>query len=157
MPNIKKSIDISTEVDVHIGLDDIRQALSETNSRANAFSVVSLLAKALNDIDDKTLDRFATPQKQIVYNFLQEQMHRFGSSLKEFNTAPPTPREKQIWKAATTLAHNICTQTSDTYNNNDETREAYAASECAANVRNWLTPSDDCLIELFAEANVNQE
>lgn len=66
-------------------------------------------------------------------------------------------RERDIWRAAMTLANNICVQESDRYLANDENEEARAISDCAKRIRGWLEPDDDQMREMFAEAGVRSE
>lgn len=66
-----------------------------------------------------------------------------------------TEREKHIWRAALTLAHNICVQDSNAINNNDGSLEAvYAINDSAKRIANWLEPTEEQLAEMFAEAGV---
>lgn len=65
-----------------------------------------------------------------------------------------TDRERGIWRAALTLANNICVQESDLHNADDETSEADTANECAARVRAFIDADDKTLAELLAEAGV---
>ena len=63
-------------------------------------------------------------------------------------------RDAAVWRAALTLANNICVQESDRYNDNDETRECNATAECAKRIREYLTPDDELLRELLTESRV---
>lgn len=63
-------------------------------------------------------------------------------------------RDKEIWRAALTLANNICVQESDAYNDDDETERSAAAAYCAQRLREWLEISDAQFAELLAEAGV---
>lgn len=69
----------------------------------------------------------------------------------------PTQREKDIWRAALTLANNICVQASDRHNDDDEILESKATAACAKTIREWLEIGDEQLQWLFAEANVTVE
>ena len=67
-------------------------------------------------------------------------------------------RDKGIWRAALTLAHNMCTQDSDRVNDNDGPLEAvHALSDEAKRIRGWLEPSDGQLSEMLLEAGVPEE
>ena len=66
-------------------------------------------------------------------------------------------RERGIWRAALTLANNICVQESDRHNDADETREARTASQCAARVREYIDSDDESLALMFDEAGVPEE
>lgn len=68
-----------------------------------------------------------------------------------------TQRERDIWRAALTLANNICVQESDAHNADDEIAEAGAAGYCAERIRGWLDTPDDQMAELFQEAGVHVE
>jgi hypothetical protein len=45
---------------------------------------------------------------------------------------------KQIWNMAITIANNECIRVSDDFNNDDQTEEAHAASECAKRIRGYI-------------------
>lgn len=60
---------------------------------------------------------------------------------------------RDAWRAAITLANNICVQESDRINDDDGPTEAiHMASECARRIRGHLEPTDDQLDEMLAEA-----
>lgn len=64
-------------------------------------------------------------------------------------------RDRAIWRAALTLAHNINVQESDRINADDGSLEAcHALSECCTRIRSYLEPPDEQLAEMFAEAGV---
>lgn len=64
-------------------------------------------------------------------------------------------RDKAIWRAALTFAHNINVQESDRINADDGSLEAcHALSECCTRIRGYLEPPDEQLAEMFAEAGV---
>ena len=66
-----------------------------------------------------------------------------------------TQRERDIWRAAITLAHNICIQHSDDINSDDGSLEEMRTAEaCAQYIVNWIKPDDDSLQEMFIEAGV---
>lgn len=66
-----------------------------------------------------------------------------------------TQRERDIWRAAITLANNICVKRSDDYNADDAPLDLVnEAADCAKAVRAWVDPTDDQLVEMFAEAGV---
>lgn len=74
---------------------------------------------------------------------------------------PPPPcsalsdRDRAIWRAALTLAHNMCVQTSNRVNDDDGSLEVvHALSDEAKRIKGWLEPTDDQLLEMFAEAGV---
>lgn len=74
--------------------------------------------------------------------------------------APPsqpvaTDRERGIWRAAITLANNICVQECDRENSNDgDTGWIDGTAECAKRIREWVDPDDDQLAEMLGEAGV---
>jgi len=59
---------------------------------------------------------------------------------------------RQAWRAAITLANNICVQESDRHNDNDEIEGANTGSECAKRIREYVDLPDAHLIELLTEA-----
>lgn len=64
-------------------------------------------------------------------------------------------REKAIWRAAITLANNICVQESDRENDRDgDTGWIDGTAECSKRIREWAEPNDAQLAEMFAEAGV---
>lgn len=66
-----------------------------------------------------------------------------------------TKRERGIWRAAITLAHNICVQQGNAINRDDGGSEAIdAATGCAQRIAGWIEPDDAQLAEMFAEAGV---
>lgn len=66
-----------------------------------------------------------------------------------------TERDKNIWRAALTLAHNICIIKSNRVNDDDGPLDVVnATSDCGKEIKNWLTPSEEMLQELFNEAGV---
>jgi hypothetical protein len=66
-----------------------------------------------------------------------------------------TEREKHIWRAALTLAHNLIVQTSNSINDDDGPLEVVnALSNEAKRIRDWLNPADEQLAEMFEEAGV---
>lgn len=68
-----------------------------------------------------------------------------------------TERERGIWRAAITLANNICVQECDRLNDDDGPSEAIdATNKCAKRIREWAEPDDDQLAEMFCEAGVPQ-
>lgn len=75
---------------------------------------------------------------------------------------PPPPcsalsdRDRSIWRAALTLAHNMCVQDSDRLNADDGSLEVvHALSDEAKRIKDWLEPTDDQLLEMFSEAGVS--
>lgn len=66
-----------------------------------------------------------------------------------------TQRDRAIWRAALTLAHNLCVQDSNRINDDDGSLEVvHALSDEAKRIRGWLEPSDDSLAAMFEEAGV---
>ncbi len=66
-----------------------------------------------------------------------------------------TEREKHIWRAALTLAHNILIQDLNVINDEDGSLEAMSALRSSSRrIKNWLNPTDEQLIEMFEEAGV---
>ena len=64
-------------------------------------------------------------------------------------------RDKAIWRAALTLAHNLCVQTSNRINDNDGPLEiVHALSDEARRIRGWMEPTYEQLSEMFEEAGV---
>jgi hypothetical protein len=59
----------------------------------------------------------------------------------------------EIWRAALTLANNLCVKISDRYNGDDATAEANAAGECARSIRGYIDPGE-ALWEMLKEAGV---
>jgi len=58
----------------------------------------------------------------------------------------------ETWRAATTLAHNICAQESDRINADDGSPEAMdALGEAALRIRGWIEPDAMQLLKLLAE------
>lgn len=67
----------------------------------------------------------------------------------------PSIRDKAVWRAALTLAHNLCVQSSDRLNDDDGPLEVVdALTGEAKRIRGWLEPTDEQLIEMFTEAGV---
>lgn len=67
----------------------------------------------------------------------------------------PSERDKAIWRAALTLAHNMCVQTSNRINDDDGSLEVvHALSDEAKRIRGWMEPTDEQLVEMFTEAGV---
>lgn len=60
-------------------------------------------------------------------------------------------RDREVWRAALTLANNLCVQASDRHNSDDETDEARAAASCATSIRVYIDVSDDQLDEILCE------
>jgi len=59
-----------------------------------------------------------------------------------------------VWRAAMTLAHNICVQESDRLNDDDGNPDAIQmASTCAGRIRGWLDPDRRQIKEMLLEAN----
>lgn len=66
-----------------------------------------------------------------------------------------TQRERDIWRAAITLANNICIQRSNDLNDDDcSTEQVREAAECGNRIRNWIAPTDEQLAEMFDDAGV---
>ena len=64
-------------------------------------------------------------------------------------------RDRAIWRAAITLANNLCVQSSDRINGDDGPPEIiHALSDEAKRIRQYLTPPDELLSEMFNEAGV---
>lgn len=64
-------------------------------------------------------------------------------------------RDRAIWKAALTLAHNLCIQKSNEINNDDGPLDVVnALSNEAKRIKGWLNPEEDQLLEMFREAGV---
>ena len=64
-----------------------------------------------------------------------------------------TEREKHIWRAALTLAHNLVVQTSNSINDDDGPLEVVnALTNEAKRIRGWLEPTEEQLAEMFEEA-----
>lgn len=47
-------------------------------------------------------------------------------------------QSEYAWDLAMTIANNICIQVSDDFNNDDDIKEAHAASECAKRIRGMI-------------------
>lgn len=69
---------------------------------------------------------------------------------------PVTNRDRGVWRAALTLANNICVQESDRYNGDDATQEASAINYCAQRIRDWIAPTDEQFAELLKEAGIDK-
>ncbi len=66
-----------------------------------------------------------------------------------------TERDRALWKAALTLAHNLCIQTSNRINDDDGPLEVvHALSGEARRIKGWMNPEDDQLVEMLKEAGV---
>lgn len=73
-------------------------------------------------------------------------------------TTKITQRERDIWRAAITLANNICARRSDDCNADDGPLDrVHEAADCAGAIRSWIEPTDDQLAEMFNEAGVHVE
>lgn len=60
-----------------------------------------------------------------------------------------------VWRAALTLANNLCVQESDRENERDGNPEhIHAAAECARRIRGWMDPTGEQLAEMLREAGV---
>lgn len=68
----------------------------------------------------------------------------------------PMSRDREVWRAALTLANNICVQESDRYNGDDATQEASATGYCAQRIRDWIAPTDEQFAELLEEAGIGK-
>lgn len=67
----------------------------------------------------------------------------------------PTEVEKGIWRAALTLAHNMCVQESNRINDDDgPLGEVDALSGIAKRIYAWAEPTDEQLEEMLHEAGV---
>jgi hypothetical protein len=67
-------------------------------------------------------------------------------------------RERDIWRAAITLANNICVQRSDRHNREDcSSDRVNEAADCANDIRAWIEPTDEQLHQMFSEACVYVE
>lgn len=60
---------------------------------------------------------------------------------------------RPTWKAALTLAHNLCAQYSNRHNDNDETEQADALNEMCGHIKPYLDCTDEEIAEMVAEAN----
>lgn len=84
----------------------------------------------------------------------------FAKSVSAVELAKPAAAEAPavdgVWRAALTLANNLCVQTSDRYNGDDATAEADAAAECARQIRGYLEPGAEELAHLLNEAGVRR-
>lgn len=61
-----------------------------------------------------------------------------------------------VWRAALTLANNLCVQESDRENERDgDPEHIHAAGNCARRIRDWLNPTDEQLAEMLREAGVD--
>ncbi len=70
-------------------------------------------------------------------------------------TTKITQRERDIWRAAITLANNICVKRSDDINADDGPLAAvHELADCAGAIRGWIEPADEQLAEMFDEAGV---
>lgn len=66
-----------------------------------------------------------------------------------------TDRDKAIWRAAITLANNLCVRASDRENERDGSCNAIAmATHCARGIRAYVEPTNEELEEMFKEAGV---
>lgn len=64
-------------------------------------------------------------------------------------------RDKAIWRAALTLANNVCVQESDRARDDDgDTGWINGTAECARRIRGYVDPGDSHLADMFAEADV---
>lgn len=74
----------------------------------------------------------------------------------------------QVWNAALTVANNECIRISNSYNADDDTYEAHAASECAKGIRRYigevfpevlaqLTPEGKSILERSMPVGVQDE
>lgn len=90
----------------------------------------------------------------LVEDVLTKHTATLLGALKEQVQKPTTARDRMVWRAAMTLANNLCVQNSDRHNNDDETAESKAAADCAADICRWLEPDDGQLAELLMEAGV---
>ena len=65
-------------------------------------------------------------------------------------------RDRDIWRAAITLAHNLCVQRSNDLNDDDgPTDRIHESADCAAAIRGWLEPEDAALEQMFQEVGVS--
>lgn len=66
-----------------------------------------------------------------------------------------TERDRAVWKAALTLAHNLCIQKSNEINDDDGPLEVVRAlSGEAKRIKDWMNPEDNQLVEMLKEAGV---
>lgn len=64
-------------------------------------------------------------------------------------------RDRDVWRAALTLANNLCVQESDRENDRDgDAGWSDGTAECARRIRDYLAPGEPELAEMLAEAGV---
>ena len=114
----------------------------------------TLFAEVLMKHFEPALDpRAAEAERRARIAALRAELAELESRNSE--TANITRRDREVWRAAITLANNICVMRSDDCNADDgpldQVREA---SDCANAIRAWIKPTDDQLAAMFAEAGV---
>lgn len=65
-----------------------------------------------------------------------------------------TDNERGAWRTAITLAHNLCAQISDRFNDDDAVVEAHAALDCGLRIRPYLDAPDHEILEMMEEAGM---
>ena len=97
------------------------------------------------------------PHQSLLERMLEAARGRAGSgAAPEPPAQQPMSRDREVWRAALTLANNICVQESDRYNGDDRNAEAEAAARCARRCRMWIDPEDEQLAELLDEAGIGK-
>lgn len=91
-----------------------------------------------------------------LYESANEQWRVVLSLAPEPPAQQPMSRDREVWRAALTLANNICVQESDRYNGDDAAQEASAAGYCARRICDWIAPPDVQLAELLEEAGIGK-
>lgn len=78
-----------------------------------------------------------------------------GSGHSADGSGQISARDRAIWRAGMTLAHNLCVQESDQLNDADGPMDAInAANDCARRIREFVEPETEQLAAMFAEADV---
>lgn len=84
---VRKQVDVSTEVEVGIGLDDIKAVLAESAAEAHSDDAglycwrqaISDAVQFLVSVPDGIIAQFGPEPRQIIQKHLREQADRYGA------------------------------------------------------------------------------
>ncbi len=71
---------------------------------------------------------------------------KFKQEIGKCEPTEITQRDRDVWRAAITLAHDLCIMRNDEHNESDQT-----AIHCAHDIADWFNPDDDRLAKIISE------
>jgi len=74
---IKKDITVDTEVEFHIGVEDIALILEESNDVNFVLKELNDIAQFVKGVPDSIIEQFSPEQRKAVCNFFKEKSKRF--------------------------------------------------------------------------------